>query len=147
MSKAQSNKIINKEQRRKISESKKGKKHSEESKRKMSKRATGRKHSKQTKRKLSILNKISIDYILDRYSFFSKIEEMRYNPDKPIEEKEIQVHCKNHNCPNSKEHSGWFTPTYIQLYERIRNLEKTGSDLSYFYCSGECKQLCPLYNL
>jgi len=26
---------------------------------------------------------------------------MRYNPDKPGEE-EIQVHCKNHLCKNSK---------------------------------------------
>jgi len=71
---------------------------------------------------------------------------MRYNPDKP-KEKEIQVHCKNHNCSNSKENSGWFTPGYYQLYERIRNIEHHGLDNSYYYCSDECKNICPLYRL
>jgi len=66
--------------------------------------------------------KVTIIQIKNRYPFFSQIEEMRYNPNKPGE-KEIQVHCKNHLCPNSKEQNGWFTPTYIQLYERIRQLE------------------------
>lgn len=90
--------------------------------------------------------KRSIEYIKDKYKIFSKIEEMRYNPDKP-EEKEIQVRCKNHNCPNSKEKGGWFTPTNTQLYERIRNIERHGVDNSYFYCSTECKDIYPLFNL
>ena len=72
---------------------------------------------------------------------------MRYNPDKSGE-KEIQVHCKNHLCSNSKEQGGWFTPTLSQLTERRRALEKDyGNDGSYFYCSDECKGNCPLYRL
>jgi 5-methylcytosine-specific restriction endonuclease McrA len=87
---------------------------------------------------------LTISLIHTRYPFFSKIEEMRYNPNNITE---IQVRCKNHNCPNSKEQSGWFTPTYIQLYERIRQLEKDyGNDGCYFYCCDECKQECPLYH-
>jgi len=87
---------------------------------------------------------LTISLINKRYPHFSKIEEMRYNPKN---KNEIQVHCKNHNCPNSKEKGGWFTPTYIQLYERIRQLEKDyGNDGSYFYCSDECKNACPLYH-
>jgi len=96
---------------------------------------------------ISISRKLNIKQIQKRYPFFSKIEEMRYNPDKPGE-KEIQVHCKNHNCTNSKEMGGWFTPTGSQLYERIRQLEKDyGNGGCYFYCSEKCKNVCPLYNL
>ncbi len=91
--------------------------------------------------------KLTIKKIKERYPFFAKIEEMRYNPDKP-EEKEIQVHCKNHNCENSKEKGGWFTPSRIQLGERIRQLEKDyGSGGCYLYCSQHCKDVCPLYGL
>lgn len=86
-----------------------------------------------------------ISYYIKTYPTFSKIEEMRYNPI-TLDEKEIQVHCKNHNCPNSKEQGGWFTPTYQQLYERIRQIEhELGTDGSYLYCSDECKQICPLF--
>jgi len=88
----------------------------------------------------------TIKYIKESYPLFSKIEKMRYNPDRPGE-KEIQVHCKNHTCENSTENGGWFTPTKIQLYERIRNIEKQGLDNSYLYCSDNCKNICPLFNL
>ena len=102
------------------------------------------------KRKKSSMKKaigLDIKRIIKRYSFFSKIEKMRYNPNKP-NEKEIQVHCKNHNCQNSKEKNGWFTPTRIQLAERIRQIEsKNGNGGSYFYCSQYCKDTCPLYQL
>jgi len=90
-------------------------------------------------------NKLTINKIKIKYPIFSKVEEMRYNPDKPGE-KEIQVHCKNHNCENSKEQNGWFTPTGIQLAERLRCINH-GNGGSYFYCCEECKQECPLYNL
>jgi hypothetical protein len=86
----------------------------------------------------------TIEYINRKYPFFSKIEEMRYNPDKSGE-KEIQVHCKNHQCPNSKDKGGWFTPTKTQIYERIRCIEQHNLDYSYFYCSDKCKEICPLY--
>ena len=105
---------------------------------------TGKKMSDISNEKNRIKHKNSIKQLQNKYSFFSQIEEMRYNPNKPGE-KEIQIHCKNHNCSNSKEQGGWFTPTYIQLYERIRQLEKNGNDGCYFYCSDECKIICPLY--
>jgi len=110
-----------------------------------------KKHSEKTKRKISKSNKgltkLNIEQIKKRYPFFSKIEEMRYNPNKPGE-KEIQVHCKNHNCPNSKEMNGWFTPTYNQIHERIMEIEKDwGNDGKYMYCSDDCKKECPLYHM
>ena len=103
----------------------------------------GKKRSKEDIKKFKISHKQSIQDIKEKYPFFSKIEDLRYNTNK-----EIQVHCKNHNCPNSKEQDGWFTPTYIQLYERIRALEKPhGMIENNFYCSDDCKDQCPLYNL
>ncbi len=89
--------------------------------------------------------KIRISKIHKKYPFFSKIEEMRYNPCKP-NEKEIQVHCKNHECNNSKEKGGWFTSTLIQIQERIRQLED-GNGGCYLYCSQKCKDECILYNV
>ena len=103
----------------------------------------GRKWSNKTKIKMSQSSKLTIPQIKKRYPLFYKIEELQYSPDKPDE---IQVHCKNHKCPNSKEQGGWFTPTHGQLYERIRQLEKNyGNGGSYLYCSDECKKTCPLY--
>ena len=140
------------ESKRKQSESMKGKNTgpcSEETKRKMSKAKIGKKigpQSKEHKKKISESRKFSLKDYKEKYPFFSKIEEMRYNPDK-IEEKEIQVHCKNHECENSKEKGGWFTPTSKQFKYRKDNLENEGLDRSYFYCSQHCKDTCPLYNL
>jgi len=150
-----------------------GKKHSEETKKKISDSSKGRVpwnkgkigiytkevimkiiegnkkkiFSKETRKKISESNKLTISKIKNKYPLFLKIEKIRYNPDKP-KEKEIQVHCKNHLCKNSKEQNGWFTPTKIQLSERIRQLESIdGNGGSYFYCSDECKNECPLFNL
>ena len=108
--------------------------------------------SKETKNKISKslqghfpTNMLTIEKIQEKYPIFTKEEEMRYNPDKP---KEIQVHCKNHNCPNSKEKGGWFTPTYEQIRGRRDTLEhKDGWDGLYIYCSKQCKLSCPLYHL
>lgn len=120
-----------------------GKKRSAETCKKISKKLKGKPLLLLTKTKM----KTSIENIYNRYPFFSKIEQMRYDPNKP-EEKEIQVHCKNSKCQNSKESGGWFTPTYNQLYERIRQLENPdGNDGSYLYCCDECKNECSLYNL
>ena len=47
----------------------------------------------------NMFNKLTIKQIKELHPFFLEIEDLRYNPDKP-EEKEIQVHCINHNCPN-----------------------------------------------
>jgi len=89
--------------------------------------------------------KLTIKKIKKQHPFFLDVEEIRYNPDKP-EEKEIQVHCKNHNCSNSKEQDGWFTPTYGQIANRIFTIEKPkGFGESNFYCSQECKNECILF--
>ena len=69
---------------------------------------------------------------------------MRYNPDKP-DEKEIQVHCNNHDCINSKEQGGWFTPDRHLIFDRARALNDQGG--SYIYCSDHCKHDCPVFNL
>ena len=101
----------------------------------------------ETKKRMSNGSKLTISKIKKLYPLFSKIEEMRYNPDKPGK-KEIQVHCKNHNCPNSKEQGGWFVvgeKQKYQLSDRIRAVELSNGT-NYFYCSDECKCNCPLYN-
>jgi hypothetical protein len=90
-------------------------------------------------------HKRTIENINEKYPLFSKIEDMRYNPDK-LEEKEIQVHCKNHTCKNSKEKNGWFTPKNRQIEARIMAIENHSKDNNYFYCSQKCKDICPLYN-
>ena len=103
-------------------------------------------YSEETLKKMSLSRKLSIDDIKNKYPLFSRIEKMRYNPDKPGEN-EIQVHCKNHNCPNSKEKGGWFTPTGHQFESRRRALSyKNGNEAAYFYCCDECKHECPLFN-
>ena len=124
-----------------------GKTLTDKTKNKIKKSLEGHKVANITRYKIKYANKLTILKIKNKHPLFSKIEEMRYNPDKPGK-REIQVHCKNHNCPNSKEHGGWFTPTYSQLYERIRQIEnKDGNGGAYFYCSKECKDECPLFHL
>ena len=79
---------------------------------------------------------------VERHNFFCTIEDIK------IENNKFKVRCKNHKCKNSKEKDGWFEPTYTQLGERARSLESTdGSGGAYLYCSDECKQECPLFNL
>ena len=89
---------------------------------------------------VGITRRRTISMLKEKYPLFCKIEKLRYNPENP-KEKEIQVRCKNHECKK------WFTPTNIQLYERIRNIEQHGLDNSFYYCSDECKNICPLFNL
>jgi len=140
--------------RKRMSESNKGKNHpifgttrSEETKNKIREANKGKKRTKIQNQKMSKACSLTIIKIKEKYFFFSQIEEMRYNPDKP-EEKEIQVHCKYNGCKNSKEKGGWFTPSRSQLGERIRHLEsENGNGGSYFYCSEKCKEDCPLFNL
>jgi len=139
-------KKLSKLHRQRIGEGRKGKLHSIETKRKFSKYRTREYLSEETIKKYSISHRDSIKDIKEKYLIFSKVEQMRYNPDKP-EEKEIQVHCKNHNCPNSKENGGWFTPTSYQITTRKSAIENIdGNEAAYFYCCEECKQECPLYN-
>ena len=136
-----------------MSEAKKGKTHSEETKKKISEGNKGRiawnkgkmsgPHSEEHRKKISKTKKFSLKDYQEKYPFFCMIEELRGTKDG-----EIQGHCKNHNCKNSKEKGGWFTLTYIQIQHRRDNLENNdGNGGSYFYCSRECKDACPLYGL
>ena len=77
----------------------------------------------------------------EKFPIFYKVEKLREDP----ETGEIQVHCKNHNCLNSKEMSGWFTPSKSQIGERIRSI-KSGIGNNHFYCSNHCKLTCDLYH-
>jgi len=170
ISKTHKNKIVTIETKQKMINNHKGminKKHSFKSKRKISESLKGRvcsrrtkelirisnigknknkNVSKETRKKISITMRSSINNIKKKYPTFALIEKMRYEPGKE-DEKIIQVHCKNHNCINSKEKGGWFTiKNYDQLSNRIYNIEKeNGYDAGYFYCSKKCKQECPLY--
>jgi len=136
MSKSQKGRILSKDTRKKIGEAHRGKQVSEETREKLRQYNLG---------KVSPCRR-TINMLKTKYPTFSKVEKMRYNPDKPGE-KEIQVHCKNHNCTNSKEMGGWFTPTGRQIEYRVYCLENPdGNDGGYFYCCEECKQECPLYN-
>jgi len=107
----------------------------------------GKKHKKTT---IELIRKKRIEkgfrFFKDDYEkhhpLFCKIEEIKNRKDGLG----IQVHCKNHNCLNSKEQGGWFNPTGGQVSERIRVINN-GNDANYFYCCEECKQECPLFRL
>ena len=139
------------ETKRKMSNSHKGKKRgprSEKTKRKISETKKGKKTgpcSEEIKRKISEGNKGKNKYTLQDYKekhpFLFVVEELR-----ETKSGEIKAHCKNHECENSKEKGGWFIPTRIQLFERIKAIEKPrGFGESNFYCSQHCKDTCILY--
>lgn len=84
----------------------------------------------------SLSRKLKAEDYVEKYPFFSKIEKIRNTEDN----QSVEVKCKYCNK--------WFEPTGIQLFERIRQLEKEdGKDGCYFYCSDDCKKSCPLFNL
>ena len=130
------------EVRKKQSISMKGKKTvpcSEQTKKRISESKKGKTLSEDHKRKMRYILK---DY-KEKYPFFFMVEELRENKNG-----EIQGHCKNHNCKNSKEKGGWFIPTKSQLSERMQAVENPkGFGESHFYCSQYCKDTCYLYNL
>jgi hypothetical protein len=149
MSKAKIGRSFSKEHKKKISEGKKGKPRipfSKEHKQKLSESKKGKKNgplSEKHKKNISKSKTFTLKNYKEKYPFLFIIEELRENKNE-----EIQAHCKNHECENSKEKGGWFTPTKIQLFERIRQLEsKDGNGGSYLYCSQHCKDTCPLYYL
>ena len=99
------------------------------------------KYNEEYKRKQSESRKYRLIDYEKNHPFLCKIEDLREHPIT----KEIQTHCKNSNCKNSKEKNGWFTPTYIKLYERIRQLETDhGMGGCFLYCSIECRDSCIL---
>jgi len=111
----------------------------------ISKKQTERFKNIDERKKLSNILKLNIEKISEKYPAFLDLEEIRYNPDKPID-KEIQVRCKNKNCINSKENNGWFTPTRSQINNRIFvSKHKFGN--SYFFCSDKCKLECEFFNI
>jgi len=171
ISESMKGKICSEETKKKISDPQKGKKRSpcsEETKRKMSNSHKGKKRgprSKETKRKISETkkgkktgpcseeikrkisegnkgkNKYTLQDYKEKHPFLLVIEELR-----ETKTGEIKAHCKNHECENSKEKGGWFIPTKIQLFERIKAIEKPrGFGESNFYCSQHCKDTCILY--
>jgi len=104
----------------------------------------GKKHSDKSKKKMSKSQCKRREGWIEKYHLFCKVEEYIEQP----KTGKIQVHCKNHKCKNSKENRGWFTPTHIQLHERIRQLEsENGNGGSYLYCSEKCKKECELYDV
>jgi hypothetical protein len=112
---------------------------------KNSKAKKGKPRSEKTKIKISKSMKGSLKYTLKDYKercpFLFTIEKL-----KETKTREIQGHCKNHNCENSKEKGGWFTLTRTQIYHRIKALMiPKGFGESNFYCSQYCKDTCILY--
>jgi 5-methylcytosine-specific restriction endonuclease McrA len=106
-----------------------------------SKQVKGKKHPNYNK---PSYNRFTIKKLKKIYPFFCKIEELKEHPIT----KKIQVRCKNHNCINSKNNYGWFTPNYEQLRGRMNAIEREeGNDGSYLYCSEECKITCPNYHI
>jgi hypothetical protein len=118
----------------KVGEKSKGRHMSKVARKRMSEAKTGEKNPMYGKKR-------TIKYIQEKYPLFYKIEEMREDPVTG----DIQAHCKNHKCLNSKEKGGWFTLTSRQIEQRISNLEND-NDGCYFYCCEKCKHECKLFN-
>jgi hypothetical protein len=79
------------------------------------------------------------DYI-ERHSIFVKEEEIRDRLNYILGMPGIEVRCKY--CRR------WFTPTRNQLDSRIRAIEyNLNGGGCFFYCSEDCKEKCPYYNL
>ncbi len=96
----------------------------------------GKHHTEKTRKKLSY----SLEDWKEKHPFLFEVEELKEDS----KTGKIQGHCKNHNCPNSKEMDGWFILFGSQLYDRAICLER-GNGGSYFYCSEECKKSCILF--
>jgi len=96
------------------------------------------------RKRASKVQKRTIEKIKKYHSFFCQIEEIKEGPKFGT----FFVHCHNHNCLKSKEKNGWFVPTGREIELRMICLEHPGgNDAGYFYCSPECKQKCPSFNL
>ena len=88
----------------------------------------------------SIVRNITLNKLRFKSPFIFKVEELRENPEN---ENQIQGHCKNAMCKNSKERGGWFTLEDGQIMHRIYGAER--GDLGYLYCSKDCRDNCPLH--
>ena len=141
-SKSNKGKNHSEETKKKISKINKGRKCLEETKRKLSELNTGKTHTKETKLKISKIQTYSLHDWKNKHPLLFKEEELRYHP----KTREIQAHCKNNKCKNSKEQGGWFTPLRNNISNRVSSLEN-GSGGGYLYCCDQCKQECILYHM
>jgi len=120
---------------------------SEETRRKLSEANKGKKHSAFTKAKLREINlgsnspawKGGVNEkdvpIYDTYSHkISWCEEVKRDSK---DERLLQVKCTY--CGK------WYTPTRTSVRSRIRAINGDLSGEHHFYCSSECKNLCPIY--
>ena len=102
-------------------------------------------HTQKTKNTIVFKNrkrKKTLTFYKEKYLLLNKIENMKED-----ENKNILVHCKNHDCINSKEKGGWFIVSPTQLSHRIAAIyEPTGFGESNFYCSDACKTSCMIFN-
>lgn len=88
-------------------------------------------YSEETLKKMSDSATYNLEDYKNKHPYFYEVE-------KPIIiNGKLLVKCKYCNIR--------FTPTHIQLNERIRCL-KTNIHKSYFYCSDECKEKCDKFN-
>ena len=138
-------KEFSEETRKKIRESKKGKKRksfSNETIRKMSETHKGKKHSEETKRKMRENNP---NYMGDYYSnniplyniYASQIsfcEEVRRNRKDP---NILEIKCAY--CGK------WYIPTISAIANRIQALKGNYRGEQRLYCSTQCKKECPIY--
>jgi len=73
----------------------------------------------------------------EKYPLFCKLEEFYIDNNN-----QKWVRCNYNKCRK------WFIPKDHQFFARIWALEKEdGNDGHFYYCSDECKKLCPSYNL
>ena len=150
------------ESKEKMSKSSTGKKHTKESKLKMSISRSGDKnhfygkhHSKETKQKLSKnhiglssgeknpaykggVNKLNIPLYATYADQINWCEDTRCVIQDGL--KILQVRCFYNQCRK------WYTPTKISVVNRIQVLKGNYGGSSRFYCSGECKNSCSIYN-
>lgn len=114
--------------------------HSEETRRKISASHEGRKYSEEQRTRMADAKWKRATYYREKHPFFCSIEEIRDNPDPTVGEVKVQVRCKF--CGE------WFTPGQRQLDHRISELEHPqGDGGSYFYCSKQCQNKCPVFGL
>lgn len=91
-------------------------------------------YSKETIEKISKGRTYNIQNYKNKHPIFVEVEQPRENNDV------IEVKCKE--CKQ------WFTPTKIQIYERIRSLEKFQKNKGgFFFCCDKCKYNSPFYYL
>jgi hypothetical protein len=141
---------VSEETRKKISDSNKGKVISDETKKKISKKLVGTKHSDITKNKMSSSHRGENNYKwnggygsclgkrdevpYDKYSFLKEFHEIRRNNiDKDI----LETKCTY--CGK------WYKPKYYEAKNRKKSIYYKGDGGHNFYCSKECKSLCPIY--